>query len=189
MTREIKWRIIALQAMAVLIVGFAAGFLYYESSFANNFVRDQLVAQQIYFPAADQAVPGGSLDPAVYPDLQQYAGQQVDNGDKAKAYADGFIGRHLQHVYNGLTYSQVSSLASANPTDPKLTAAKTTLFQGESLRSMLLSAWGWSQVALYAFYASIALMVATAVIAAALIFELVTAFRRQPVIVTKPVTA
>ena len=71
----------------------------------------------------------------------------------------------------------------------KLAAAKTTLFQGESLRSMLLSAWGWSQVALYAFYASIGLMLATAVVAAAMIFELVTAFRRQPLIVSKPVTA
>ena len=43
----------------------------------------------------------------IYPGLQQYAGQQVDTGDKAKAYA-----------------------------------AKTTLLQGESLRSMRLSAWG-----------------------------------------------
>lgn len=189
MTRELKWRIIALQAMAVLVLGFCAGFLYYESNFANNFVTDQLTAQNIYFPDSSQAVTGGSLDPAVYPSLQQYAGQQVNTGDKAKAYADDFIGHHLKGVYNGLTYSQVSSLASANPTDAKLAAAKTTLFQGETLRSILLSAWGWSQVALYAFYASIGLMLATAVVAAALIFELVTAFRRQPVIVTKRVTA
>ena len=189
MTRELKWRIVALQAMAVLVLGFCAGFLYYEASFANSFVTDQLVAQKVYFPDASQAVTGGALDPAVYPSLQQYAGQQVDTGDKAKAYANDFIGHHLKGVYNGLTYSQVSSLASANPTDTKLAAAKTTLFQGESLRSMLLSAWGWSQVALYAFYASIGLMLATAVVAAALIFELVTAFRRQPLIVSKPVTA
>ena len=58
MTRELKWRIVALQAMAVLVLGFSAGFLYYEASFANNFVRDQLVAQNIYFPDASQAVPG-----------------------------------------------------------------------------------------------------------------------------------
>lgn len=189
MTKEMKWRIMALQAMAVLVLGFCAGFLYYESTFASNFVRDELVAQQIYFPDKSQAVAGGALDPAEFPDLQQYAGQQVDNGDKAKAYANGFIGRHLEKVYNGLTYSQVSSLAQANPSDAKLAAAKITLFQGETLRSMLLSAWGWSQVALYSFYASLGLMVATAVVAAALIFELVTAFRRQPVIATKPVTA
>ena len=185
MTRELKWRVIALQAMAVLVLGFCAGFLYYEASFANDFVRDQLVAQNIYFPDASQAVTGGSLDPAIYPTLQQYAGQQVDTGDKAKTYADDFIGHHLKGVYNGLTYSQVSTLAQANPTDAKLASAKTTLFQGESLRAMLLSAWGWSQVGMYAFYASIGLMVATAIVAAALVFELVTAFRRQPTFVTK----
>src|SRR2546423_10620556 len=185
MTRELKWRIIALQAMAVLVLGFCAGFLYYEASFANNFVTDQLVAQRIYFPDASQAVTGGALDPAVYPSLQQYAGQQVDTGDKAKAYANDFIGHHLKGVYNGLTYSQVSSLAAANPTDAKLTGAKATLFQGETLRATLLSAWGWSQVGMYAFYASIGLMLATAIVAAALIFELVTAFRRQPVVVAK----
>ena len=185
MTRELKWRIVALQAMAVLVLGFCAGFLYYEASFANTYVQDQLVAQKIYFPDASQAVTGGALDPAVYPSLQQYAGQQVDTGDKAEAYANDFIGHHLKGVYNGLTYSQVSSLSQANPTDAKLTAAKATLFQGESLRAMLLSAWGWSQVGLYAFYASIGLMLAAAVVAAALVFELVTAFRRQPVLVTK----
>jgi hypothetical protein len=172
-------------AALVIILGGASAFLINEGSFVNNTIHDQLVAQNIYFPDASQAVTGGSLDPAIYPTLQQYAGQQVDTGDKAKAYANDFIGHHLKGVYNGLSYSQVSTLAQANPTDAKLVSAKATLFQGESLRAMLLSAWGWSQVGMYAFYASIGLMLATAVVAAALVFELVTAFRRQPVLVTK----
>jgi hypothetical protein len=54
---------------------------------------------------------------------------------------------------------------------------------------MLVSAWGCSQVGLYAFYASIGLMLAAPVVAAALVFELVTAFRRQPVAIAKRVTA
>ena len=67
----------------------------------------------------------------------------------------------------------------------KVSLVISTLDRCETLRATLLSAWGWSQVGMYAFYASIGLMLATAVGAAALIFELVTAFRRQPVVVAK----
>jgi hypothetical protein len=175
--------------MGVLVLGFGAAFLYTESNFVTGMVHDQLSAQKVFFPPASAAIAGGSLDPAVYPDLQQYAGQQVDSGDKAKAYADGFIGRHLQKVAGGLTYSQVSAQASANPTDTKLAAQKTTLFQGEMLRATLLNAWGWSQLGLYTFYASIGLALATMIVLAALLFELATAWRRQPSAIRKPVTS
>ena len=189
MTRDLKLRIVALQAMGVLVLGFCAGFLYYESSFVTGMVHDQLTAQKIFFPPASAAIPGGALDPAKFPDLQQYAGQQVDNGDKAKAYADGFIGRHLQTIAGGKTYSEVSALASANPTDTKLAGQKTSLFMGETLRGMLLNAWGWSQLGLYAFYASIGLALAAGVVFLALVFELATFRRREPTVVRKSVTA
>ncbi len=126
MTRDLRWRIVTLQAVLVLVLGFCAGFLYWGSGFVNGMVHDQLSAQQIYFPAKGTA----ALDPREFPDLQQYAGQQVDNGDKAKAYADGFIGRHLQAVAGGQTYSQVSAKAQANPQDTKLAAQVQTLFRG-----------------------------------------------------------
>ena len=47
-------------------------------------VHDQLAEQKIQFP------PKGSpaLDPKEFPGLQRYAGEGVDNGPKAKAYAD-----------------------------------------------------------------------------------------------------
>jgi hypothetical protein len=65
---------------------------------------------------------------------------------------------------------------------------KTTLFQGEMLRSTLLNAWGWSQLGFYTLYASIGLALAALVVLAALTFELATARRRQPSTVRKPVT-
>src|SRR5262249_13821086 len=137
-TKPLRERDIALQVVLVVVLGFCAGFLYWGSSFVNGMVHDQLVAQKIYF------LPRGSsaLDPKEFPDLQQYAGQQVDNGDKAKAYANGFIGRHLEAVAGGQTYSPVSAAALANPPDQKLAAQANTLFKGETLRGLLLYAWG-----------------------------------------------
>jgi hypothetical protein len=175
MTTGLRWRIIILQAGLIGILGFCAGFLFWGSNFVGGMVHDQLSAQQIYFPAQGSA----ALSPAEFPDLQQYAGQQLVNGDQAKAYANGFIGRHLEKVANGKTYSQVSALAMANPKDATLAGQKTTLFQGETLRGLLLNAWGWSQVGIYAFWAGIGLAVATVAVGLALLYELVLAPRRE----------
>ncbi len=113
----------------------------------------------------------------------------MDNGDKAKAYADGFIGRHLKTVAGGLTYSQASAKAQANPQDTKLAGQVQTLFRGETLRGLLLYAYGWSQVGLYALYAAIGLTVATLFVFATLVFELAGAFRRRPATVQRTAAA
>ncbi len=97
--------------------------------------------------------------PKTFPDLQQYAGQKVDTGPKAKAYANGFINRHLAEVAGGKTYSQVSAASIADPTNAKLTGQVATLFKGETLRGLLLYAWGWSVVSTIALYAAIAALI------------------------------
>jgi hypothetical protein len=55
-----------------------------------------------------------------------------------------------------------------------------TLFRGETLRGLLLNAWGWSQIAMYAFYAAIGLTVATLAVFIALVFELLAMIRTAP---------
>jgi|SRR5665811_976948 hypothetical protein len=133
--------------VVLLVVG---GLSWYAFKFADNTVGTELTSQRIYFP------PKGStaLDPKEFPDLQQYAGQLVDNGAKAKAYANGFIGRHLEKVAAGKTYSEVSTLAQKDPTNAKLQQQKQTLFQGETLRGLLLgdgyAYWTFGQIAEYA---------------------------------------
>ena len=57
----------------------------------------------------------------------------------------------------GLTYAEVSSKAMAAPKDTKLAEQKATLFQGETLRGLLLSVWGWSVVGTIATIAGIVL--------------------------------
>jgi hypothetical protein len=197
MNTAIRWRIVSLQAMLVLILASASGFLFYEGNFVTGMVHDQLVAQQIFFPGTDQVKPGGALDPAKFPtELTQYAGQQVDNGDKARVYAEDFIGKHLQGIAGGKTYAQVSSAASAAnaqltatpATDPNyatlqsqvatLQGQKASLFQGEMLRGTLLNSWGWWTLGVYTTYAAIGLMIAALGVLGALVFELFVAGRK-----------
>ena len=197
MNKAIRWRIISLQAMLVVILAASSGFLFYQGNFVTGMVHDQLVAQKIFFPGTDQIKAGGALDPAKFStEVTQYAGQQVDNGDKAKAYGEGFIGVHLQGIAGGKTYSEVSSansaaqkvLAATPITDPNyatlqaqaatLAGQKTTLFMGEMLRGTLLNSWGWWTVGVYTAYAAVGLMIAALVVLGALVFELQIAARR-----------
>ena len=198
MNKATRWRIISLQAMLVVILAAASGFLFYQGTFVTGMVHDQLVAQQIYFPGTDQVKAGGALDPAKFPsELTQYAGQQVDNGDKARVYGQDFIGTHLKGIAGGKTYSQVSSAASAMSaqvaatpvTDPNYAALQTqlatlqgqkaSLFQGEMLRGTLLNSWGWSTLGTYTTYAALGLMIAALGVLGALVFELQIAGRKE----------
>jgi len=139
-----------------IVLFVAGGLLLWGYSFANNSVHDQLAAQQIYFP------PKGSdalKPPEIGNYLNQYAGQQLTNGQQAKAYADHYIKVHLKGVANGQTYAQVSAKAVANPTDQQLQGQAQTLFRGETLRGLLLNAyafWKMGQIALYGAIVSFA---------------------------------
>ena len=200
MTNGMRWRIMTLQAILVLVLAGAAGFLYSESNFLNGYIHDQLAAQKITFPGTDQIKAGGALDPAEFPQsITQYAGQPLDNGDKAYQYATNFIGKHLESVpknpVNGqvltnpdgtpMTYATLGSYISAQQaagasasTISTLQGERTTLFQGETLKATLLQAWGWSQVAMYTMYGAIGLTIAALAGFGAFLFEIV-AWRRE----------
>ncbi len=122
-------------ALGIVLVGIIA---VAGGSYDKKVVHDQLVPQKIFFPASNS--------PELLPGVRQYAGQQLTTGSQAKAYANDFINVHLSKIAGGLTYAQVSTAALAAPTNTKLAAEKATLFQGETLRGLLLNAWGWSLV-------------------------------------------
>jgi len=120
-----------------------AGLALWAHNFTTDMVKSELSAQKIYFPKKGST----ALDPAVYPDLQQYAGQLVDSPEKAKAYANGYIGRHLQKVASGKVYSEISTEAAKDPGNQKLQQQKQALFQGETLRGVLLtSGYGFGTI-------------------------------------------
>lgn len=147
---------ILLGVMATVVLLVASGLGWYGYHFATSQVRNELAAQKIYFPAKDSP----AFDPAVYPDLQKYAGQLVDDGPKAKAYANGYIGRHLEKIAGGKTYAEVSAMAMKDPNNQELQKQKTSLFQGETLRGLLLgdgyAYWTFGMIAMYAAVATLA---------------------------------
>jgi hypothetical protein len=143
----------------------AAALAWWGHSFANDQIKSQLVQEKIYFPKSGTP----ALDPQEFPDLQKYAGQQVDDGEKAKAYADKFIWVHMMKASGGQTYAEVSTAAMANPKDTKLAALKTTLFQGDMLRSSLLTAYAFSRFGLIAYWTAIVCLLAAAVSLLALV--------------------
>jgi hypothetical protein len=134
-------------AVGIIVIGILA---MVGGSYAKQVVHDQLVPQKIFFPAA------GS--PALLPGVKQYAGQQLVDGAQAKAYANNFINVHLSKIAGGKTYAQVSAAALAAPTNATLATEKATLFQGETLRGLLLGAWGWSVVGMVASLAGLILI-------------------------------
>ncbi|MCW2600512.1 MAG: hypothetical protein JWM02_2341 [Frankiales bacterium] len=129
----------------------ASGLLFWAHSFVSDNVRTQLVAQQIFFPKAGSE---GLSDPAVKPYLTKYAGQQLSNGEQAKAYADHFIAVHLNAIGGGKTYSQLSAQAQQNPTDTVLQGKVATMFKGETLRGLLLNAYAFGKMGQIAFVAA-----------------------------------
>jgi hypothetical protein len=142
---------IGLVVVIVLVV--AGGLLAWGSSYTETQVRDQLAAQQISFPPA-----GPGLDPEQYPELQQYAGQQVVNGEQANAYA-GYIQSHLDEIAGGQTYSQVSAASREDPENAELQGQRESLFMGTTLRGMLLQAYAFSTVGTVAWVAAVAAFV------------------------------
>ena len=204
MNRDIRWRIISLQAVMVVVLAGAAIFAFGMGNFTTSQIRDELTAQQVSFPGADQIKAGGALDPATFSqEIRDQAGKQVTDGNQARIYANDFLAVHLKGIAGGLTYATVGTKISAlkaqaatmSQTDPAyadlqnqittLTAARETLFKGESLRSMLLNAYGWWTIGTYTTYAGIGLILVALAVLGALVFELLLARVPEPVRVAK----
>jgi len=162
-------RRLIVEGVLFLVLAVGGGLLLWGAHFANNMVHQQLSDQKIYFPAKDSK----GFDAATYPGLQQYAGQQLTTGPQAKAYADEYIKVHLSEVANGQTYSQVSTAARQNPNDAKLQNQVQTLFRGETLRGLLLNAWGWSVIAAIAFWTGIGAAAGALVVLIAIVYGVV----------------
>lgn len=155
--------------VAALLLFSLGSLTLWAHKFICKTIKDELTAQKIYFP--EKGSP--ALDSATYPDLQQYAGQLVDTPEKAKAYANSFIGRHLSKIAGGRVYAEVSAEAMADPANQKLQLQKQILFQGETLRGLLLiGGYGFGTVGKVAGVAAYVAFVGSAVMLAFALFVL-----------------
>ena len=138
----------------------AAGLvLSANANFANNYVTEQLTAQNITFKTADTLTDEEKNADC----LATYAGQQLTTGKQAECYANNFIGLHLKSTADGMTYADIgvpqgelrAQVAAAQKAgDPgvadlqkqlaDVTTKRETLFKGETLRGLLLTSYGFS---------------------------------------------
>ena len=171
MDRLISWTG-ALMALALVALGAAA---IYGGSFALDNVRDRLEPQNISFPPAEAL---SDYDKSI--GLTQFAGEKVDTGTEAEAFSR-YIGGHLTDINEGKTYSETSSESRAyaaevgeDPTAAEqakmdeLNGKVQTLFRGETLRAILLNAYGWwvvGSITLWVGYGAIAVGIVLALFA------------------------
>lgn len=165
--------------LAVVVLLVAAGLLTWGNRFAADYVGGELSSQNITFPSAEE-LSGQGRD-----DLVKYADQDLNTGKEAEAYAS-FINGHLQGIADGATYADLGAPESAAKAD--VTAAvgagqsqaqidelqatadgisgqRNSLFKGETLRGLLLTAYAWSTVGMIAGIAAIAAYIAAALMA------------------------
>jgi len=164
-------------AMLVVVLLVAGGLLIWGYTFANSNVHDQLAQQQIFFP------PKSQIPASMHNTIGPYAGQQVLTGHQAQVYANNYIGVHLSEMpYHGV-YSKVSAAArAATPGSPQarqLSELQTTVFQGTTLRGLLLQAYAFGTIATLLFWGAIASFV-LALIMAALVVGGVLHARQTP---------
>ena len=157
MRRNSHLAVIAGFALAAILF-VAGGLLLWGSTYTHNMVHNQLAAQQIYFPpqaAFAHAQAGTEITPSMIPSVSQYAGQQLVTGQQAQSYADNFIAVHITNMTGGKTYAQLSAASLAQPNNTKLAGEVATVFKGETLRSILLNAFGWWKVSQITYIAAL----------------------------------
>ena len=175
--RTIDSVLIGFGVVATATFAVAGGLLMWGHNFSSDYVTKELSSQNISFPSADALTKGERAD------LVQYADQKVDTGVEAQAYAS-FINGHLAGIAAGATYADLGAPESAAKADVAaavkagksttevaalqakadvISGQRNTMFKGETLRGLLLSAYAWSTVGTIAGYAAFGAFGAAAV--------------------------
>lgn len=166
---------------ALAMVLFVAGaLLTWGSTFAQDYVHDELEAQAITFPAA------ADLEEEGRGDLVQYADEQVTTGAEAEAYAS-YIAGHVEEIGGGQTYAELggpqfaaeaalneaiaadapaAEIATLQEEYDGIVGQRDSMFRGEVLRGALLSTFAWDTIGVIAGYAAIAAFLGGLVMAA-----------------------
>ena len=168
--------LIGFGVVVAVVFAVSGGLLTWGHNFSTNYVGDELGSQNISFPPAAALTEDGRQD------LLKYAGASVNTGREAQAYAS-FIDGHLQKIAGGKTYAdlgvpesaakaevQAAVKAGADQSEIDVLQAKAdgftnqrnTLFKGETLRGLLLSAYAWATVGSIAGIAAIGAFIAAA---------------------------
>lgn len=172
--RRIDQLLIGFGIVATLVLAIAGGLLTWGANFSDDHVHRELASQNVFFPSEEDLRAEGRDD------LVKHAGQQVTTGSHAQAYAS-YIEGHLEGIADGKTYSEIddrgaaqavadakeagaseTEIAELQATADQLKGQRDTLFKGETLRGLLLSAYAWATVGRIAGIASYVVFAAAA---------------------------
>ena len=191
--RTIDLILIGFGIVATAAFAIAGGLLLWGNQFASDYVGDELSSQNITFPTAEALTAEGRTD------LLDHAGEALTTGKQAEAYAS-YINGHLEGIADGATYADLggperaaktavtdavdagapqSEVDALQATAAGITAQRDTLFRGETLRGLLLSAYAWSTVGMIAGIAAIGAFLAAIVMAVLVILGIIH-YRRTP---------
>jgi len=169
---------------AFLVAGF---LLSWGHNFSSDYVTRELSSQNITFPSAAELTTEGRAD------LVKFADHKLDTGKEAEGYAS-FINGHLAKIAAGATYADLGAPESAAKADVKaaveagkpqatidqlqakadgITGQRNTLFKGETLRGLLLSAYAWSTVGMIAGIAALGAYLAAAIMAVLVVLGMI----------------
>jgi len=177
--RTIDAVLIAFGAVIAVVLVVAGGLLTWGHNFSSDYVTKELSSQRVSFPDA------AGLKAEGRDDLAKWASHSVTTGDEAQAYAS-YIDGHLAKIAAGATFADlgtperaakaaVTAAVAANQPQAtidtlqadatKITGQRDSLFKGETLRGLLLSAYAWSKVGAIAGIAAIAAFIAAGITA------------------------
>ena len=155
-----------LLAIVLLVAG---GLLTWASTFINDQVDQQLSDQQITMPTEEALAADEALSDADREALRPFAGDPMNTGAEARAYADHFILAHLNASTGGETYSSLGGVVREACAEPEseacadANALRDTAFKGSTLRGLLLYGYAFATMGTIAGYAAIAAFIGSAV--------------------------
>jgi hypothetical protein len=154
--------------LAVFLLA-AGGLLTYAYFYIQNEVETQLGMQDITMPKGPALE---ALPPADQEALKPFAGSKMDTGAEAKAYADHYILVHMNKASGGKTYEEVSGAflamtpeQKASPEGVAAAGLRNTMFQGNTLRGLLLYGAAFATMGTIAGIAAIAAFLGAVVLA------------------------
>jgi hypothetical protein len=150
----------AVGVVMVVVLAVAGGLLLWAHNWVHHEVSTELAAQKIFFPPANSP----AIAAPEFAAMHQYAGQQLTTGPQAHVYANDFIANHLEVIGGGKTYSQLSTELQADKSNTQLAETVQTMFQGETLRGLLLNAYAFWTIGTIAGWGALAAFIGAALL-------------------------
>ncbi|MGO1590677.1 MAG: hypothetical protein ACTHW1_01255 [Ancrocorticia sp.] len=172
MTKTVYGVLSRVFSVVLILVGAAAIF---GSNFAHSYVTEQLEQENLTMPSEEGV--NALEDQESQDKLRPYIDEPMTTGNQAEAFANNYIWQHMMASSDGKGYQEVSGEFNAmaaelsdeekatNEEFQALDGLRDSLFMGDTLRGMLLNAYGWWLVGTIALWVGIGAIVVGVILA------------------------